>query len=134
LPFRCLWIFRWGPRRWCWITARANRRPSRLPWTPTLPAFSLLHAQALRTPGEVLSLFAVGLGAVDGNQTVAKLSVLVGGVLAEVVDSTVSASFFGRRPGGSYRVRFVVPPGTGFTWLAFPSAASKATSRRFPLG
>jgi uncharacterized protein (TIGR03437 family) len=71
-----------------------------------------LACNATASPGEMLNLFAVGLGAVDAGQTVGKLTVSVGGTAAQVIDASVTPSIFGR-PGGIYRVRFVVPPGDG---------------------
>ena len=78
----------------------------------TDPYSLTLGCNSTAMPGEMLSIFGVGLGAVEANQTVAKLTVTVGGVSVEAVDTTVSSSFFGR-PGGTYRVRFIVPPGDG---------------------
>ena len=84
-------------------------------------------------PGEVLSVFGVGLGAVDANQTVAKLTVTVGGVSVEVVDTTVSSSFFGR-PGGTYRVRFIVPPGDGLHLVRLSIGGFTSNVAPLPVG
>jgi uncharacterized protein (TIGR03437 family) len=84
-------------------------------------------------PGEMLSVFGVGLGAIDGNQTAAKLTVFVGGVAAEVVDTTVSGSFFGR-PGGTYRVRFLVPPGEGLHLVSVSIGGFKSNPTPLPVG
>jgi len=78
----------------------------------TEPYSLTLGCNATAIPGEILSVFGVGLGVVDGDHTSEKLTVSVGGVYAEVVDTTVTGSLFGR-PGGEYRVRFIVPPGDG---------------------
>src|SRR3954464_1027229 len=43
-----------------------------------------LGCNSTAIPGEMLSVFAVGLGAITGNRTAAPLTVTVGGVIAEV--------------------------------------------------
>ena len=84
-------------------------------------------------PGEILSIFAVGLGAVNADQTAAKLTVSVGGISAQVVDTTVTGSFFGR-PGGRYRIRFVVPSGEGLHLVRVSIGGFESNVAPLPVG
>lgn len=103
------------------------------PTRGTDPYSLTLGCNSTAMPGEMLSVFGVGLGAVDSNQTVAKLTVTVGGVSVEVVDTTVSSSFFGG-PGGTYRIRFIVPPGEGLHLVRVSIGGFQSNVTPLPVG
>jgi uncharacterized protein (TIGR03437 family) len=82
--------------------------------------------------GEVLSLFAVGLGAVNGSATVTTPIVTVSGRQATVLESVTTG--YGGYSSGLYRVRFVVPPGDGLHLVSLSIAGWKSNSVRLPVG
>jgi len=104
-----------------------------VPTRSTDPYSLTLGCNSTATPGEMINLFAVGLGAVDAYHTVAKLTLSIGGVSAEVVDTTVSSSFFGR-PGGIYRIRFLVPPGDGLHLVRVSIGGFESNVAALPVG
>ena len=104
--------------------------PSRSPTAPYTGGD--LYCNLPATSGEVLSLFAVGLGAVNGSATVNTPIVTVGGIQATVLES--AATGYGGYLSGLYRVRFVVPPGDGYHLVSLTIAGWKSNSVRFPVG
>ena len=102
--------------------------------------FSCLPGQTA-TPGEIITAFAVGLGATDPvvpagqpapmtpSSTVAEPGITVGGKPAQVVESVLA-------PGqiGLYRVRFVVPPGEGWHLVALAIGGQRSNLAALPVG
>ena len=101
----------------------APTRSQTEPWSLTL------GCNSTAIPGELLSLFAVGLGAINAVGTVARPSVSVSGIPAEVVDSTLFGS-----PAGVYRVRFLVPPGDGLHLVTLTIGNQTSNTAPLPVG
>lgn len=98
------------------------------PYVPTLlgidGGYSCSPAKTA-SPNDVVTVWAGGLGAVQGGFTMIKPVVTVGGVPADVLDATLGAY-------GMYLVRFRVPPGDGFNELTI-SMGGKIGNSSIPL-
>jgi uncharacterized protein (TIGR03437 family) len=76
--------------------------------------------------GEVVNLFAVGLGRIDSGP---KATVTVGARAAEIIE-LIEMPF----PAGFYRVRFIVPPGDGMRLVSLTIGGEKSNTVRLPVG
>jgi uncharacterized protein (TIGR03437 family) len=106
---------------------------SRSALPPALPLFNSYNPCAIQqtvAPGEILTAFAVGLGATDADgATLAKPSIQVGEQVAEVLESVAATG-----QGGIYRLTFRVPPGDGLLPVVVTIGGQASAPTLLPVG
>jgi uncharacterized protein (TIGR03437 family) len=98
-----------------------------------LPAFDCSHTAA---GGDILYLFAVGLGIPDATGAVAKPVILVGGKTVDVTEfvSAVLPGVGFMGDGAIHRLQFVVPQGDGMRGIAITAGGRKSNAVSLPVG
>ena len=85
--------------------------------------------------GDIVYLFAIGLGKPDATGAAPKPVVMVGGKTAEVIETAPAIlPGLGFLPSGAYRFQFAVPPGDGLHLVTISIGGQKSNPAPLPVG
>lgn len=98
-----------------------------------LPSFACNHTAVT---GDILNVFAIGLGTPDAQGAVAKPSITVGGRMVDVTEfAPITVPGIGSLgSGAAYRLQFVVPPGDGMHSIVVTAGGQKSNAVSLPVG